>query len=150
MAQMLKQSPFCSSIGTNTHSLTYSAGFLLKVTFVRGLVIRQKRTAPIKTASKIARITKIATLFADKVTNSPSTEGSARRAREAFLQLSLFPLKYTAVAMSKVSTPPKRYANMRFSIPNIIGDINIYDEQTYVIINAGNAPIAIGLLFLYK
>ena len=35
MAQMLKQSPFCSSIGTNTHCLTYSAGFLLKVTFVR-------------------------------------------------------------------------------------------------------------------
>ena len=77
MAQMLKQSPFYSSIGPDTHCLTYSAGFYLKVTFVRGLVIRQKRTAPIKTASKIA------TLFADKVTNSPSIGGSARRAREA-------------------------------------------------------------------
>ena len=93
----------------------------------------------------------------------PHHGGSARRAKEAFfywrecpqgeegfLQLSVLPLKNTAMAMSKVSTPPKRYANMRFSIPNIIGDMNIYDEQTYVIINAGNAPIAIGLLFLYK
>ena len=39
MAQMLKQSPFCSSIGTNTHCLTYSAGFLLKVTFAHVNVI---------------------------------------------------------------------------------------------------------------
>ena len=53
-------------------------------------------------------------------------------------------LKCTAAEMMSVSTPPRIYANVRFSIPHIIGEMKIYDEHTYVIINAGNIPIITG------
>lgn len=49
--------------------------------------------------------------------------------------------------MAKVITPPRIYANVRFSIPHIIGDMNIYEEHTYVITNAGSSAIIIGFLF---
>jgi hypothetical protein len=47
--------------------------------------------------------------------------------------------------MMSVSTPPRTYANARFSMPHIIGEMKIYDEHTYVIIKAGNIPINTGL-----
>ena len=53
-------------------------------------------------------------------------------------------LKCVAAEIISVNTPPSTYANVRFSIPHIIGDMNIYDEHTYVIINAGNIPINAG------
>ena len=41
------------SIGTNTRCLTYSAGFLLKVTFVRGLVILSKAKNLLKSIAEV-------------------------------------------------------------------------------------------------
>lgn len=43
--------------------------------------------------------------------------------------LYLFILKPTMMEMIIVSTPPKMYARVRFSIPNIMGDMKMYDEQ---------------------
>ena len=57
---------------------------------------------------------------------------------------SLRALKCTAAEMMSVSTPPRIYANVRFSIPHIIGEMKTYDAHTYVIINAGIIPIITG------
>ena len=49
-----------------------------------------------------------------------------------------------------VSTPPKIYARVRFSIPNIMGEMKIYAEQIYVIATAGNKAITEGFLFFAR
>lgn len=50
----------------------------------------------------------------------------------------------TAPAITDVNTQPRIYAIVRFSIPHIIGETNMYEEHTYVITSAGNAPITTG------
>ena len=42
----------------------------------------------------------------------------------------LLALMCTATAITSVSTPPRMYASVRFSMPHITGEMKIYDEQT--------------------
>ena len=52
--------------------------------------------------------------------------------------------------ITTVIIPPKMYASVRFSIPNIMGEMKMYDEQTYVIITAGSIEMIVGFSCLER
>ena len=56
----------------------------------------------------------------------------------------------TSTDTNIVSTPPRMYAHVLLVSPSIMGEIKIYDEQTYVMNMAGNNPIATGFLCLAR